>query len=207
MVCACPELEAVVTNTPEMAGDPRSTLRTRIMTELRRAPNGLDPDDVYAYVVRLQARIDFLERQVRECSNAVLLDATLKQAAEIRRQALEAAERAWTEIVQAACEEAARQREEALRDAARLLDDACAEIRDIHDRLQVPAPAPISAAHEILHGADRRHRAQTGDCDRPGSLNAGAHLESMRRDSVVASSPAGTPEDARPFLLPSWIEE
>ena len=58
------------------------------MTEIRRAPDGLDPDDVYAYVVRLQARIDFLEGQVRELKSAALLDEMLKQAAEIRRQAL-----------------------------------------------------------------------------------------------------------------------
>src|SRR3954454_17328887 len=132
-------------DTPEAPSDPRGTLRARIMTEFRRAPDGLDPDDVYAYVVRLQGRIDFLEGQVRELSSSALLDEMLKQAAEIRRQALEAAERSWVDIVQAAREEAARRQQEAMREARQLLDDACAQIRGIHDRLQAPtlADAPV----------------------------------------------------------------
>lgn len=196
-----------MTDTPKTPRAPHKTLRARIMTELRRAPDGLDPDDVYALVVRLQARIDFLEGQSRQMSNAALLDVALKQAAEIRRQALDAAERAWTEIVQDACEEAARRREEARRDVGRLLDDTCTEIRALHDRLQVSSSAPIAAPHATLHGPDRNtHREDAHGQHRPGPANTAQRSSPMRRDSLAEPSLGGTAEPEPSFRLPSWLE-
>jgi hypothetical protein len=202
---ADPETEAMMTRNAETPAERGGTLRTCIMNEFRRASDGLDPDDVYAYIVRLQARIDFLEGHVREVSNAAILDATLRQAAEIRRQALEAAERAWTEIIQAAQEEAARRRDEAARDAQRLLEEACAEIRIIHDRLRAPAPTETPAPGLHPHGRDSGgHRTASGHQERP--LGANGVLTTRQDRSIDATRTDGADADP-PFRLPAWIEE
>jgi hypothetical protein len=196
-----------MTDTPEIPRAPHGTLRTRIMTEFRRAPDGLDPDDVYAYIVRLQDRIDFLEGQVREASNVGSLDATVRQAAEIRRQALEAAERAWSDIVRAADAEAARRRGEAMLEAGRLLDYACAEIRGIHERLHAPIPADTPAAHRNLHSSDSAtHRKHPDARKRPHLVDVDPRATTVDRASSVDPSSPGSAEVEPPFRLPSWIE-
>ena len=96
----------------------------------------------------------FSKARCAKPSNVALLDAVLKQAADIRRQALASAEQAWLDIVEAAQIEAARQQAEAIREAGRLLDDACAEIRSIHERLQPPTPTTPLATHRHLDGSD-----------------------------------------------------
>jgi hypothetical protein len=201
-------METAMTETPKIPSVPHGTLRTQIMTEFRRAPDGLDPDDVYAYIVQLQARIDFLEGQLREISNAALLDTVLKQAVEIRRQALEAAERAWMDIVQAACAEAAHRREVAMRDARRLLDDTGAEIRGIHDRLLASTPADTPAAHHRSQPPDPVPlRATSVDRDRPGQPETVGRPTPIHQGSSVDATRLDGSEIEPLFRVPTWIEE
>jgi hypothetical protein len=182
------------------------TLRARMMNTFRRAPDGLDPDDVYAYIVRLQARIDFLEAHVRDASNPAILDAALRQAADIRRQALEGAERAWSEIVHAADAEVARRRDEASQSARRLLAEACAEILVVHDRLRTSLSNDKSGPSLFRTGEDSPP-SRTAFDRRTGPVPAGDDVPTTSPSALINGSRPDAGDAEPPFHLPAWIRE
>ena len=99
-----------------------------------RTPNGLDPTEVYSYFLRLSARVQELEAQAQHTSAPFVLEAALKEAAEVRSQHAAAAERAYNEIVSAAQQEADSLRGTAQRQAGETLDSARIQADEILNR-------------------------------------------------------------------------
>jgi hypothetical protein len=96
-----------------------------------RVPSGLDPTQVYDCFFRMSARIRQLEERAREVSAPFLLEAVLREAAEVRTQSAQAAERTYNEIVQAAQQDGERLRGEAEQQASRMVRAARGELDDV----------------------------------------------------------------------------
>jgi hypothetical protein len=96
-----------------------------------RVPSGLDPTQVYDCFFRMSARIRQLEERAREVSAPFLLEAALREAAEVRTQSAQAAERTYNEIVQAAQQDGERLRGEAEQQASRMVRAARGELDDV----------------------------------------------------------------------------
>jgi hypothetical protein len=89
-----------------------------------RVPSGLDPTQVYSYFLKVSAQIAQLEERTRQVSAPLVLEAAMREAAEIRTQSAQAAERAYNEIVQAARQESERVRMEAEQNTNTMLTEA-----------------------------------------------------------------------------------
>jgi hypothetical protein len=135
-----------------------------------RVPSGLDPTQVYSYFLKMSARLRQLEEQARRVSAPFLLEAALREAADVRTQSAQAAERAYNDIVRTAHQEAGRLRNEAEQQAARMLEEARASLADAQRR-----------ADELLQQArrdDARIRREAGEW----TTNAELELERLSVD-------------------------
>jgi F0F1-type ATP synthase membrane subunit b/b' len=80
----------------------------RFLSRFGRVPSGLDPSQVYNHFITSMSRIKQLEEQASRISAPFLIERALRDAAEIRTQASQSAERAYNAIVKGAEEEAER---------------------------------------------------------------------------------------------------
>lgn len=113
------------------AGQPDSaSSQESFLGGFTRVPNGLEPTEVYSYFLRLTARLHELEERARQTSAPFVLEAALREAAEIRSQHAAAAERTYNEMVSAAQQESAGLRGTAQRQADEALYQARAQAEE-----------------------------------------------------------------------------
>ena len=90
-------------------------------------PNRMESPEAQGSIRELSDRIRQLEEQARQISAPFLMESALREAGELRLQAVKAAERTYNDAVQAAEQEAKRILDEAEVKAAELIDQAHAE--------------------------------------------------------------------------------
>ena len=103
---------------------PSDTSQESFLGSFDRVPSGLDPTQVYSYFLKMSARLRQLEEQARRVSAPFLLEAALREAADVRTQSAQATERAYNDIMRTAQQEAARLRTEAEQQSTRMLEEA-----------------------------------------------------------------------------------
>ena len=97
----------------DAASAPDDNSPERFLSRFDRVPSGLDPGQVYNHFITTMSRIKQLEDQASRVSATFLIESALRDAAEIRTQASQTAERTYNAIVKGAEEEAERLRGQA----------------------------------------------------------------------------------------------
>jgi len=149
---------------------PSDTSQESFLGSFDRVPSGLDPTQVYSYFLKMSARLRQLEEQARRVSAPFLLEAALREAADVRTQSAQATERAYNDIMRTAQQEAARLRTEAEQQSTRMLEEARVGQADAQRR-----------ADELLEQARRdaaRIRREAGEW----TANAEQELERLSVD-------------------------
>jgi cell division septum initiation protein DivIVA len=126
---------------------PRNAVtREAFLARFKRVPSGLDPDQVYELLQKASARIEQLETHARRSSAPFVIQATLREAAEICGKATEMAEHAYDEIVAAARREADGIRAEAQRGAGNVEQTSQDEGGRLREQARREAQAIVAEA-------------------------------------------------------------
>jgi cell division septum initiation protein DivIVA len=148
------------------SGQTEAASQEAFLASFTRVPSGLDPTEVYSYFLRLSARLQELEERAQRNSAPFVLEAALREAAEIRSQHAAAAERAYNEVVSAAQQESDRLRGTSQRQADEVVAQARAQADELLSRAQTQADEVVTRARgqaEQLEreAAERTEQAET----------------------------------------------
>jgi hypothetical protein len=186
-----------------------------------RVPSGLDPSQVYVLYVEMWAELRLLKVRASERSAPAVLEVALKEAARIRVDSLEAAQRAYDDAIRAADRDADARRVATLRESQRLIGEVSAslvearrqasELRRIAfleaDRIRREA---ADAAARGEYGPARQCRV-VGSVEPTASRDDGGHRPHAAAPAATDTSnghgrTAEAPDPEEPFRLPSWLE-
>lgn len=188
-----------------------------------RVPNGLDPTQVYSYFLKVQARLRQLEEQAKQSSAPFILEAALREAAEARSQAAQAAERTYNDIVRVAQQEGERARAEGRQDADRVraeaqqqaqatLAEARASVSTVEQESERLRAEARDDAARIRRQAVERNEQDEQELERlcVDFANLLQRLLDRRKaaaddaeHAAVPPGPAGSPPPARPEERPT----
>ena len=189
------------------ASAPDDNSPERFLNRFDRVPSGLDPSQVYNHFITTISRIKQLEEQASRVSAPFLIESALRDAAEIRTQASQSAERAYNAIVKGAEEEAERLRgqaraaadasaeqtratvSEAGREADQVLAQARAEADQIRQQAQTSIVETEQELEQLVSGFLQRLR------DRRETVTAiEAPIDTTSSDASSAPEPTGADE-------------
>ncbi|MCC7106365.1 MAG: hypothetical protein IT307_14580 [Chloroflexi bacterium] len=187
----------------QASGQTEAASQEAFLASFTRVPGGLDPTEVYSHFLRLSARLRELEERAQRNSAPFVLEAALREAAEIRSQHAAAAERAYNEVVGAAQQESDRLRGTSQRQADEVLAQARAQADELLSRAHAQADEVVARARSQAEQVEREAAERTEQAetelerlcvDYAGFLQR--LLERRKGQGGMASTPAATGESA-----------
>ena len=183
---------------------PNDASSESFLGSFNRVPSGLDPTQVYSYFLKMSARISQLEEQARRVSAPFLLESAMREAAEVRTQAAQAAERTYNEIVQAAQQETERIRAEAQRQAAQIIEEGRASIAGAQRQAEEIIEQARQEAARIRREAEEQNERDEQEFERL-CVDFAAFLQHLldRRKGASAAAVGDTARPAPPSIEPA----
>lgn len=159
-----------------------------------RVPMGLDPTQVYSHFLKMSAQLAQLEERAKQVSAPLVLEAALREAADVRTQSAQAAERSYNEIVQAAQKESEQLRADAERQATGMLGEARSGLADVQKQAQELLETARLEASRVQNQVREDNESAEQELERL-CVDLAALIQRMleRRKADSGDSPADTP--------------